>query len=167
MTDTEPKPALADSLAGHQVYDVTIGGLLREVAARIPDTDFEPARDLGFPGCQGSHDYPSTGATDCPARTGTTGPVFEYPGRERGRCAVTGGLVYRGANVALRGAYVFSDSCSSELLVGRLSSTGKLEVASLPSGVAPGYGTIASFGEENRTDLPSTSNSPSSGWLSP
>lgn len=110
-------------------------------------------RDLGFPGCQGSHDYPSTGATDCPARTGTTGPVFEYPGRERGRCAVTGGLVYRGANVALRGAYVFSDSCSSELLVGRLSSTGKLEVASLPSGVAPGYGTIASFGEDEDNEV--------------
>ena len=111
------------------------------------------ARDLGFPDCQGSHDYPSTGASDCPARTGTTGPVFEYAGREQGRCAVTGGIVYRGPNVALKGAYVFSDSCSSELLVGRLSSTGKLQVASLPSGVAPGYGTIASFGEDEDNEL--------------
>lgn len=110
-------------------------------------------RDLGYPRCQGSHDYPSTGASDCPARTGTTGPVFEYAGRERDRCAVTGGLVHRGANVALKGAYVFSDSCSSELLVGRLSSTGKLEVASLASGVAPGYGTIASFGEDEDGEL--------------
>jgi glucose/arabinose dehydrogenase len=110
-------------------------------------------RDLGFPGCQGSHDYPSTGATDCPARTGTSGPVFEYPGRERGRCAVTGGIVHRGSNVALKGAYVFSDSCSSELLVGRMSSSGRLEVASLVSGVAPGYGTIASFGEDEDGEL--------------
>ena len=111
------------------------------------------ARDLGFPACQGSHDYPSTGASDCPERTGTTGPVFEYAGRDQGRCAVTGGIVYRGGNVALRGAYVFSDSCSSELLVGRLSSTGKLQVASLPSSVAPGYGTIASFGEDEDNGL--------------
>ena len=110
-------------------------------------------RDLGYPRCQGSHDYPSTGATDCPARTGTAGPVFEYAGREQGRCAVTGGIVYRGSNVALKGAYVFSDSCSSELLVGRMSSTGRLEVASLISGVAPGYGTIASFGEDEGGEL--------------
>lgn len=110
-------------------------------------------RDLGYPRCQGSHDYPSTGATDCPARTGTAGPVFEYAGREKGRCAVTGGIVYRGGNVALKGAYVFSDSCSSELLVGRMSSTGRLEVASLISGVAPGYGTIASFGEDEENEL--------------
>ena len=111
------------------------------------------ARDLGYPRCQGSHDYPSTGATDCAARTATTGPVFEYGGREHGRCAVTGGIVYRGSNVALKGAYVFSDACSSELLVGRLSSSGRLEVASLVSGVAPGYGTIASFGEDEDNEL--------------
>jgi fatty-acyl-CoA synthase len=39
MGEVRPKPALADSLAGHEVFDVTIGGLLREVAARIPDTE--------------------------------------------------------------------------------------------------------------------------------
>ena len=39
MGEVRPKPAIADSLAGHEVYDVTIGGLLREVAARIPDTE--------------------------------------------------------------------------------------------------------------------------------
>ena len=39
MAEVLTKPALADSLAGHEVFDVTIGGLLREVAARIPDTE--------------------------------------------------------------------------------------------------------------------------------
>jgi fatty-acyl-CoA synthase len=39
MGEVQPKPAMADSLAGHDVHDVTIGGLLREVAARIPDTE--------------------------------------------------------------------------------------------------------------------------------
>ena len=39
MGEVQAKPALADSLAGHEVFDVTIGGLLREVAARIPETE--------------------------------------------------------------------------------------------------------------------------------
>jgi glucose/arabinose dehydrogenase len=38
-------------------------------------------------------------------------PVYEYP-RADGRCAVTGGFVYRGEAIpALRGAYVFADFC--------------------------------------------------------
>lgn len=110
------------------------------------------SRDLGFPACQGSHAYPSTGASDCAAKTGTTGPVFDYAGGDSGRCAITGGVVYRGALPALKGAYVFSDSCSSELLVGRLAD-GKLKVESIDSGIAPGYGTIASFGEGEDNEL--------------
>lgn len=39
MGEVQPKPAIADSLAGHEVHDVTIGALLRDVAARVPDTD--------------------------------------------------------------------------------------------------------------------------------
>ncbi len=110
------------------------------------------SRDLGFPTCQGSHAYPSTGATDCAAKTSTTGPVFEYAGGDHGRCAVTGGVVYRGGLPALQGTYVFSDSCSSELLVGRLSG-GTLRVESIDSGIAPGYGSIASFGEDEDNEL--------------
>lgn len=44
-------------------------------------------------------------------------PVFEY-GRPAGvgRCAVTGGHVYRGSRIpALRGAYVFADYCAGRL----------------------------------------------------
>ncbi|MBP6798162.1 MAG: PQQ-dependent sugar dehydrogenase, partial [Luteimonas sp.] len=111
------------------------------------------SRDLGFPACQGSHAYPSTGASDCAAKTGSTGPVFDYAGGDSGRCAITGGVVYRGALPALKGAYVFSDSCSSELLIGRLSDDGRLKVESIDSGIAPGYGTIASFGEGEDNEL--------------
>ncbi|MFZ7096193.1 PQQ-dependent sugar dehydrogenase [Luteimonas dalianensis] len=109
--------------------------------------------DLGYPACQGSHDYPSTGATDCPERMGTHPPVFDYDVGTSGRCAVTGGVMYRGSLPALKGAYVFSDSCSSELLVGRLSAGGALEVESIDSGIAPGYGTVASFGEGEDGEL--------------
>ncbi|MGY1457210.1 MULTISPECIES: PQQ-dependent sugar dehydrogenase [unclassified Luteimonas] len=103
--------------------------------------------NLGYPACQGSHAYPSTGASDCPEKTGTIAPVYDYDRGVNDRCAVTGGLVYRGALPGLKGAYVFSDSCSSELLVGRMSEGGTLEVESIASGIAPGYGTVASFGE--------------------
>ena len=35
---------------------------------------------------------------------------------DSGRCAVTGGFVYRGSNIpALRGWYVFGDYCSGEI----------------------------------------------------
>ena len=109
-------------------------------------------RNFGTPHCQGSHPYPDTGVTDCPQKTGTQPSVFEYAGGDSGRCAITGGVVYRGALPALKGAYVFSDSCSSELLVGRLSG-GTLKVDSVDSGIAPGYGTIASFGEGEDNEL--------------
>ena len=46
---------------------------------------------------------------------GLTPPVFAYD-QEAGRCAVTGGVVYRGEAIdALRGRYVFGDFCSGEV----------------------------------------------------
>ncbi len=44
-----------------------------------------------------------------------TGPVYEY-GHDNGRCAITGGYVYRGLSVPeLYGQYVFGDLCSGEI----------------------------------------------------
>jgi glucose/arabinose dehydrogenase len=49
------------------------------------------------------------------ARDGLVPPVAEY-GHDGGRCAITGGYVYRGARVpALRGAYLYADFCSGEI----------------------------------------------------
>lgn len=131
--------------------DVWVGdvGKDREEISRWRAGD---VRDLGVPRCQGLHDYPSTGATDCAARTGTLAPLYDYAGGFEDRCAVTGGLVYRGSHPALQGAYVFADSCSSQLLVGRLQGDA-LKVESIQSGIAPGYGTIASFGEDEDNEL--------------
>lgn len=132
--------------------DLWIGdvGKNREEVTRVRAGDH---RDLGYPTCQGSHDYPSTGATDCPQRSGTMAPIFDYDRGVSGRCAVTGGLVYRGSIPALKGSYVFSDSCSSELLVGRPAAGGTMEVESIDTGIAPGYGTVASFGEGEDREL--------------
>jgi glucose/arabinose dehydrogenase len=52
---------------------------------------------------------------------GLIGPVAEYPTRSP-RCSITGGYVYRGKVIpSLRGAYIFGDYCSGEVmaLIGR------------------------------------------------
>jgi glucose/arabinose dehydrogenase len=58
---------------------------------------------------EGKHPY-RDGPTD-----GLTDPVLEYP-QDDGRCAVTGGYVYRGTQIpGLAGAYLYSDSCSGSI----------------------------------------------------
>jgi len=104
-------------------------------------------RNFGYPRCQASQYYPPTGSNDCPAATGTAPPQFEYPGGQNLRCAVTGGLRYRGSIAGLRGIYVFGDSCSSEILLGTQAGSGSWSYAPFPSGIPVGYGTVAAFGE--------------------
>jgi glucose/arabinose dehydrogenase len=62
---------------------------------------------------EGFHCYsPASGCN----RTGKKLPVLEYSHAANGRCAVTGGYVYRGSAVtALRGWYVYGDYCSGEI----------------------------------------------------
>ena len=56
---------------------------------------------------------PSTGCST----SGKTGPLLQY-GQASGRCAVTGGFVYRGSAIpVLVGGYVFADYCSGEIWV--------------------------------------------------
>jgi len=63
---------------------------------------------------EGTHCYsPSTGCST----TGKTMPLTEYY-HDNGRCAVTGGYVYRGTGVpTLVGGYVYADFCSGEIWV--------------------------------------------------
>lgn len=110
-------------------------------------------RNFGYPRCQASQYYPPTGSNTCPSDTGTAAPVFEYPGGQNLRCAITGGYRYRGPIVGLRGTYVFGDSCSSEILFGTQGSGGAWTYAPFPSGIAPGYGTVAAFGEDESGQL--------------
>ena len=50
----------------------------------------------------------------CSAGHATVAPVYEYD--HTGKCAITGGYVYRGARYpAFKGAYFFADFCSGEL----------------------------------------------------
>lgn len=75
-----------------------------------------------------------------------TPPVFEY-GRPPGfgRCAVTGGYVYRGSRIpALRGAYVFADHCAGRIQMLTISDGRVLGHRFLDTRRVP---TVTSFGE--------------------
>jgi glucose/arabinose dehydrogenase len=63
---------------------------------------------------EGTHCYsPPSGCST----SGKTMPLLEYD-HGNGRCAVTGGYVYRGSAIPLlRGGYVFGDYCSGEIWV--------------------------------------------------
>ena len=76
-------------------------------------------------------------------------PVYEYD-HTGGRCAITGGYVYRGASIpSLEGAYVFADACGGALEWLRLGPDGAVEHGALGPTVPP----LASFGEDRHGDL--------------
>jgi len=80
---------------------------------------------------------------DC-ERRGLKLPRAEY-GHGRGRCAVTGGYFYRGAEVpALKGTYVFGDYCSGEIFGLRKGARSLLLDTDL---------LISSFGEDEAGEL--------------
>jgi glucose/arabinose dehydrogenase len=69
----------------------------------------------GWDELEGTHCYPPS-VSSCNT-AGKTMPVLEYD-HGGGRCAVTGGYVYRGSAIpALVGGYVFGDYCSGEIWV--------------------------------------------------
>ncbi len=71
---------------------------------------------------------------------GTVLPVAVY-GHAGGRCSVSGGLVYRGAQTPeIAGSYLYGDFCSGEIWA--LPTDG----SSQPVIVATGLGNVASFG---------------------
>lgn len=87
---------------------------------------------------------------DTPPR-GHVGPIFTY-GHEFGRCSVTGGYVYRGLRVGdLKGAYVFGDFCSGEVVALRRLTDGRTIVA--PVTVNAEIGQIIGFGQDSQQEL--------------
>jgi glucose/arabinose dehydrogenase len=81
--------------------------------------------------------------------TGLTLPVLAYD-HSNGRCAVTGGYVYRGPSIpALYGGYVFADYCSGEIWV--INSTASSPAT--PVRLLDTSFTISSFGENQAGDL--------------
>jgi glucose/arabinose dehydrogenase len=96
---------------------------------------------------EGTHCYPPS-TTSC-ATAGKAMPLLEYD-HGGGRCAVTGGYVYRGSAIpVLRGGYVFADFCTGEIWVVPAN-------ASAPAGKVLLLDTdllISSFGEDAHGEL--------------
>ena len=100
--------------------------------------------DHGWHRCEGRHYFsPSGPGTDCPATTGTIAPALEY-NHGGGRCAITGGFVYRGPSQPLQGTYFFGDSCVGALnyatASGPIWDAGGLQNTGLAVSSPYGYG---------------------------
>lgn len=74
-----------------------------------------------------------------------TSPVFEYSSAELGRCSITGGYVYRGAQRAFESAnYIYADYCTGEVF--RWNGTTQTRLQDSPR-------NIVSFGEDEDGEL--------------
>jgi glucose/arabinose dehydrogenase len=111
------------------------------------EIDYSPAgkggTNWGWDRREGAHPFEGTAPADA------VDPLFEVNHSE-GYCAIIGGYVYRGSKIpALRGAYVWSDSCKSEVQA-LTQSGGKLgENRALGAETS----SIVSFGEDADGEL--------------
>lgn len=117
---------------------------------RATDTVNGPGRGInwGWDVLEGTHCHePSSGCN----RTGKTDPVTEYEHTSvNGRCAVTGGYVYRGSAIpALQGRYVFGDYCSGEIF----TIAANASPGTNPSLLLNTSHNISSFGERSNGEL--------------
>ncbi len=122
-----------------------------EEVDRAARTRSGPGRAVnwGWRVMEGRHCYnPSSGCNTSGKRT----PLVEYSHASNGRCAVTGGNVYRGSAIpALRGWYVYGDYCSGE--VWAVSSTAS-KPAKWVTLLGAGSGRLVSgFGENDAGEL--------------
>ena len=84
------------------------------------------------------------GPASC-AAPGFIAPIADYDHSTNGRCSITGGYVYRGAQQSLPyGAYVYGDYCSGEIFMFQAGVQSVLTRTSL---------SITSFGEDESGEL--------------
>jgi glucose/arabinose dehydrogenase len=113
------------------------------------DTGSGRGFNWGWRVMEGRHCHiPSSGCN----RTGKKLPIIEYTQASNGRCAVTGGYVYRGSRIpALVGFYVYGDFCSGEIWAIKANSSYPPTRITL---AGPGSGRrISSFGESPGGEL--------------
>ena len=131
-------------------FDRTTGDLwIGDVGQdRLEEIDFQPAgsgggRNYGWNRMEGTLAFRGS------PPPGAARPIFEYP-HEHGACAVTGGYVYRGADIPhLGGAYVFADFCTGQIMA-LVQRHGKA-VEHRPLGVT--VPQLASFGQDAGGEL--------------
>lgn len=135
-----------DNLTG----DLYIGDVGQDVREEI---DFQPASSTGGEnyGWRCKEGTRCTGLSGCSCDDTTlVDPIHEYdhgPG-----CSVSGGVVYRGAAIAvLPGTYFFSDFCDDRIFSFRYDGSNVTEFTDRTAQLTPDVGTIdqvAAFGED-------------------
>ncbi|HYQ89743.1 MAG TPA: PQQ-dependent sugar dehydrogenase [Candidatus Binatia bacterium] len=127
------------------------------------EIDFAPAGtpggvNYGWRCFEGSLPYASSSTTPCgtcAAPSCTVFPAYEYD-HSLGRCAITGGYVYRGCAIPdLRGRYFFGDYCGRQIYSGRFQNGLLADVRDSTVAFETGVtiGLITSFGEDARGEL--------------
>ena len=118
-----------------------------EEVDRAVDTGNGPGRgtNWGWRVLEGTHCYP--GGNSCNT-SGKAMPVAEYA-HSGGRCAITGGYVYRGTAIAsIQGDYLYADFCSGEIWGLDNPYTSPTPVLLLDTNLL-----ISSFGEDRDGEL--------------
>ncbi len=102
-----------------------------------------PPLNFGWPRREGTHAFRS----DDPA--GTVQPVLEYS-HDDGRCAISGGYVYRGTKIPdLRGTYLYSDNCDGRIRGTPVGAGVRSEEIDFGLEVP----AVSAFGEDNANEL--------------
>ena len=102
--------------------------------------------NFGWNIMEGMHCYdPPSG---CPT-DGLTLPLWEY-GHDGGRCAITGGFIYRGTSLpGLSGKFVYADFCTGEIWALATAVSGPPRNTHL----VDAHTSISSFGEDGNQEL--------------
>jgi uncharacterized repeat protein (TIGR03806 family) len=119
-----------------------VGESQREEVDRIPFGD-PGGQNFGWKLCEGTSDFSGTGC----ATAGLTPPVLEYAHDASGGRSITGGYVYRGAELpGLYGKYIYADYLSGRIWAWDPAAGGE------PQQIATRAG-VSSFGEDRNGNL--------------
>ena len=122
------------------LYIGDVGQNTYEEVDRITAAD--GPRNFGWPYREGAHNYSTPGT--CPANPGNLyEPFYDYT-HGGGRCAVSGGYVFRSTAIpGLRGTYFFADECAGTVWSATPDGSGGFTVAAQN---AISGGSISGFG---------------------
>jgi len=111
-----------------------------------------PGQNFQWNQCEGFHTFPGN-ALGCTGPAGSVPPKIELAhGSSPFACAITGGYVYRGPIVPLRGQYIFSDYCTGDIYIAANPDPGAPSWSYDTLASAPALSTYA-FGEDDAGNL--------------
>lgn len=133
-------------IEGDLVYVADVGQNAYEEVSVAPLT---AGIDYGWSAMEGFHCF---GSSSCDEE-GLLLPVIEVEHGDAGTCSITGGVVYRGADIPeLQGHYFFSDYCGGYLRSFLFTEAGVTDVTDWTDSVGT-PGSVVSFGYDGADNL--------------